>query len=357
MASLFLWHWQIPCLLALLALGGCSNLPYFAQAVAGQIELGHKQRPVADVISAPDTPPVLAERLRWAWQMRDFASTELHLPDNNSYRQYADLQRNYVVWNVVATPEFAFTPTTQCFPLAGCLPYQGFFDKHMAEEHAQQLRQQGHDVWLYGVSAYSTLGWLDDPLLNTFTRYGEISMARLMFHELAHQQVYVKDDSAFNEAFATAVELEGTQRWIARYGSAQQAKQLQQGERSRTLLQPLLDDARRELERLYAQPLTLDEKRQAKQAYLQRLADNYRQTKQQQSLAGVYDHRFQPLPINAYFASLATYHRLVPAFRQLLRQCQQNWPCFYQQVRQLAAHPKPERDRQLAQLMDSGKTP
>lgn len=357
LASLFCFGRRCLWPLTLLLLGGCASLPYYTQALAGQIELSRKARPVQDVITAPDTPPATIQRLKWATLMRDFASRELYLPDNASYRNYADLQRPYVVWNVVATPEFAFTPKTECFPIAGCLSYQGFFDQPMAQQHAQQLQQQGYDVWLYGVSAYSTLGWIDDPLLNTFTRYSDINMARLIFHELAHQVVYVQDDSAFNEAFATAVELEGTKRWIDAYGTPAQRQQLQQSEQGRELFRGLLANTRQQLETLYAQPLPVEEKRRQKAQQLEALASSYRQLQQESPHTKGYDHWFQPLPNNAHFASLATYHRLVPAFQALLQQAGNEWPRFYQQVKQLAQQPRAEREQQLQALLDSGKRP
>lgn len=343
--------------LPLLALGGCASLQYYGQAAAGQIELSRKARPLEDVIMAPDTPPSVAERLRWAMLMRDFASSELHLPDNASYRSYADLQRPYVLWNVVAAPEFSFEPKIDCFPIAGCLAYRGFFDQAAAQLHAERLRQQGYDVWLYGIAAYSTLGWIDDPLLNTFIRYADVDIARLMFHELAHQVVYVQDDSGFNEAFATTVELEGGKLWIARYGNSRQQQQLQLGERRRAAFHSLLADARQELEALYRQPLNVEQKRTQKDHLLRQLAQRYQQFKQQWQQYSGYDHWFQPLPNNAWFVSLATYQRLVPAFQRLLQQNDGDWRRFYQEVQALAQMPRAERDIRLQSLLSASKAP
>jgi predicted aminopeptidase len=182
-------------------------------------------------------------------------------------------------------------------------------------------------------------------------------MARLIFHELAHQEIYVQDDSAFNEAFATAVELEGAKRWINRYGNPQLQQQLQQSEQGRELFQGLLTQTRQQLEALYAQPLPVEEKRRQKAQQLEALALSYQQLKQHRPDAGGYDHWFQPLPNNAHFVSLATYHRLVPAFQALLQQADNNWARFYQQVKQLARQPRAEREQQLQALLDSGKRP
>ena len=351
LASLFV-------LLAAQLLSGCASLQYYGQAVAGQIELSRKARPLEDVIMAPDTPPSVAERLRWAMLMRDFASSELQLPDNASYRSYADLQRQYVLWNIVAAPEFSLEAKTDCFPIAGCLAYRGFFDQSAAQRHAEQLQQQGYDVWLYGIAAYSTLGWIDDPLLNTFIGYSDSDMARLIFHELAHQVLYVPDDSGFNEAFATAVELEGVQQWLTRYGSARQQQQLQLGEQRRSAFHALLADTRSQLETLYRQPLDITHKREQKQALLQQLAQRYRQFRQQWHGYSGYDYWFQPLPNNAWFVSQATYQRLVPAFRQLLLQSGHDWQRFYRTAAELGQLPRAERERRLqALLVSASKAP
>lgn len=340
-------------LLAALLLSGCASLRYYGQAAAGQIELSRKARPLEDVIMAPDTPRPVAERLRWAMLIRDFASAELHLPDNASYRSYADLQREYVLWNIVAAPEFSLEPKIDCFPIAGCLAYRGFFDQSAAQRHAEQLQQQGYDVWLYGIPAYSTLGWIDDPLLNTFIGYSDSDMARLIFHELAHQVVYVQDDSGFNEAFATAVELEGVKQWLTRYGSAWQQQQLQLSEQRRSAFHALLADTRRQLEALYRQPLDTAPKRQQKQALLQQLAQRYQQFKQQWHDYSGYDYWFRPLPNNAWFVSQATYERLVPAFRQLLLQSGHDWPRFYRAAAELGRLSRAERERRLEALLAS----
>src|SRR5512132_203702 len=189
----------------LLALSGCETLAYYMQALGGQLELMARAQPVAAVIQDPATPQALRDRLELARSIRDYASRELGLPDNGSYRSYADLERPYVVWNVVAAPEFGLEPVESCFPVAGCVPYRGFFSREDAERHAGRLHSAGNDVNVRGVPAYSTLGRFDDPLLSTFIRNPDAELARLIFHELAHQRLYVKGDATFNESFAVVV--------------------------------------------------------------------------------------------------------------------------------------------------------
>ncbi|MGH8722269.1 MAG: aminopeptidase, partial [Burkholderiales bacterium] len=173
------------------ALAGCETLAYYGQAAGGQLAVSAAARPLAQVLADPDVAPALKERLRLAGELRDYATRELKLPESGAYRGYADLGRPFALWNVVAAPEFALEPVQSCFPIAGCVAYRGYFDRKDAERHAAARRGAGYDVVVYGVPAYSTLGWFDDPLLSTFIDYPDAELARLMFHELAHQVAYV----------------------------------------------------------------------------------------------------------------------------------------------------------------------
>ncbi len=215
-------HYRLLALLLLpvgWVLSGCSNLAYYSQAIAGHWQLLHQRRPVDEVLADPATPPVLRQRLETARRLRDFASTELALPDNGSYRSYADLQRPYVVMNVFAAPELSLQLREWCFLVVGCVYYRGYFDADTARQFAATLHARGDDVYLAGIPAYSTLSWFDDPLLNTFVNWPTARLAELMFHELAHQRLFVAGDTDFNEAFATAVGHLGTRHWLARYGT------------------------------------------------------------------------------------------------------------------------------------------
>ena len=219
---------------------GCSTLAYYGQAVHGHLDLIGRARPVAEVLAEPDTPAALRERLQLTQALRDFAVTELALPDNRSYRRYADLQRDAAVWNVVATPELSLTLQTWCFAVMGCVGYRGYYDRAGADALAAGLRAQGLEVQVYGVPAYSTLGWTDwlggDPLLNTFIRWPEGDLARLLFHELAHQVAYAADDTTFNESYATAVERLGGQRWLAERPAARAEAERAEARRADWLL-------------------------------------------------------------------------------------------------------------------------
>ena len=197
---------------------GCSALDYYAQSIEGHFAMLRAARPIPEIVSDPSTAESLKQRLQRAERIRAFASSELALPENQSYRSYADLQRPFVVWNVFATPELSLELKQWCYPVVGCAGYRGYFERTMAEEAAEQLRAEGYEVNVTGVPAYSTLGWFADPLLNTFIGGTEGQLAGLIFHELAHQVVFVGGDTTFNESFATAVEREGVRRWLAANG-------------------------------------------------------------------------------------------------------------------------------------------
>jgi len=331
---------------ALLALGGCETLSYYAQAVDGQFELMHRARPVSQWIADPATPPALRQRLELAAQMRAFASQELKLPDNGSYRSYVRLDRPYVVWNVFAAPEFSVTPVESCFPVAGCVDYRGFFARADAERNVAKLRAKGLDVFSYGVPAYSTLGWFDDPLLSTFIGYPDWELARLMFHELAHQLVYVKGDTTFNESFAVTVENEGVRRWLEAGGRGGELAAFREAEARKRAFVGLVEEARARLARAYAEPLAPEAMRAAKLAEFARLAERYAALKERWGGYSGYD-RLMTEPNNALLASISAYTQLVPAFRRELAAAHGDLGAFYARVKALARLPKAERDALL----------
>jgi predicted aminopeptidase len=318
-------------LLAVLLLSGCETLSYYAQAINGQLTLMSQAQPVDSLIADPATPPALRERLELARAIRDYASRELKLPDNGSYRSYADIGRPYVVWNVVAAPEFSIEPLESCFPVAGCVPYRGFFDKESAERHAAALRAAGNDVNMRGVAAYSTLGRFNDPLLSTFIRNPDAELARLIFHELAHQLLYVKGDSTFNESFAVTVERAGVRRWLAATGRSAGLQLFFEGQETNRKFFDELTRARTRLKALYGMPLPPEVMRERKRVEFAELQKALEATS-----------RFRVLePNNALIASFATYTQLVPAFEKLLAEEGGDLERFYARAKKLAAGGKP----------------
>lgn len=324
---------------------GCSTLAYYGQAVGGHLDLMGRARPVAEVLAAPDTPAALRERLQLTQALRDFAVTELKLPDNRSYRRYADLQREAAVWNVVATPELSLTLQTWCFPLMGCVGYRGYFDRAAADALAAELKVQGLEVQVYGVPAYSTLGWTDwlggDPLLNTFIRWSEGDLARLIFHELAHQVAYAADDTTFNESYATAVERLGGQRWLA--GRPAAREEAERAEARRADWRALMQRQRDRLQALYTAPLDDAAKRARKAELMAQWRADYETLKRERwgGFAG-YDAAVARAN-NASFGVQAAYHDLVPAFERLFEREGRDWTRFHAEVKRLAALPKDQR--------------
>jgi len=330
---------------------GCSTLGYYAQAAGGHVELMQRSRPVDEWLADDATPAALRERLQLAQRMRDFAVDELKLPDNGSYRRYADLQRGAVVWNVVAAPELSLALKTWCFPVLGCVGYRGYFDRGQADALAAQLRAEGWDVNVYGVPAYSTLGWTDwlggDPLLNTFVHWPEGELARIMFHELAHQVAYADDDTTFNESFATAVERIGGRRWLEQQASAQARAEYAALDARRQDFRALTQHARSELDAVYASALPEDVQRERKAAVLAAMQIEYASIKATRwgGFAG-YDGWFGRAN-NAALGVQAAYHELVPAFERLFERSGGDFEHFYARVRELAALPKDERRAKL----------
>ncbi|UCR81743.1 aminopeptidase [Pseudomonas chlororaphis] len=336
--------------LALLLLNGCSSVGYYGQLASGQWQLLRARTPVEQVIADPARDPLLRAHLTQSQKARRFASQHLHLPDNQSYRLYADIGRPYVVWNVFSTPEFSLSPKTHCFPIAGCVAYRGYYSQSAARGEAALQKQQGMDVAIGGVEAYSTLGWFNDPILSSMLHWGDERLATLIFHELAHQRFYVKDDTEFNESFATFVEQEGTRQWRAARGLPPASDALV---KQKDQFIQLILDTRQRLERLYALPLPAEQMRQRKAAEFEQLRRDYQQLKDSQWHGDSrYDFWINTPLNNARLLPFGLYDQWVPAFAALFQQVNGDWPAFYQAVEKLGALPAEKRKAALQALMD-----
>jgi predicted aminopeptidase len=333
-----------------LLLSGCANVGYYWQSVSGQIGIWRRERPIEEVINDAATPEALKRKLAYLIQVREFASRELGLPDNRSYRSYADLERPFVVWNVFAAPEFSTEPLRWCFLFTGCVSYRGYFDREEAERFAARLAEQGHDVFIGGVPAYSTLGWFADPVLNTFIRFPDAELARLVFHELAHQVVYVKGDTVFNESFAVAVEQEGLRRWIARTGDTGGRESYERDRRVRVEFVRLVQKHRARLEALYRSGLAPEAMRIRKRELFGEFDAEYRAAKAGWGGHAGYDSWFSRGPNNAQIASVALYTQRVPAFEALFHREGGDWGRFYGATKELAALPREQRDARLTAM-------
>ncbi|MCH7828980.1 MAG: aminopeptidase [Proteobacteria bacterium] len=325
-------------------LAGC----YYMQAAAGQWEVIHKRVPLEDVIGAADTSPELASRLRLLNAARDFSIEVLGLPDNKSYRTYTDLSRDYVVWNVFAAPEFSLQPEQWCFPIAGCVNYRGYFSHDKAIRESERLAKKGFDVAVGGVAAYSTLGNFSDPLLSTMMRWGDIELIAMLFHELAHQVVYVKDDSAFNESFATAVEEFGVKSWLEFRGQGEQMAAYHENRELQRRLMVLVAAARGTLRSVYSADIEDSRKRELKRARLKLLARDIRAERERhgRESAGWFSDEIN----NAHLISMTLYEGRLPSFRTMLSQCDDNILCFYRAAQELADLGVKERQIRLDAL-------
>ena len=335
-------------LLLSLALSGCESVGYYSQAINGQYRIMQGRQPIEDIISDPDTPETLTKRLELILAVREFAETELQLPVGDHYLSYVELDRPVVAWNIFAAPELSLEPKTWCYPIAGCAAYRGYFDIHDARRYSQKLRAQGYDVYIGGVTAYSTLGWFDDPVLSTFSKLDDAQTAALIFHELAHQKLYVPGDTVFNESFATAVEQEGLRRWqIASNNASIYEAYLSKRQRQDTFVD-LIMKYRRRLESMYAEELSIEAKRDAKVRIISELISEYHQMKSASPEMAVYANWFKQPVNNAQIISITSYNEFVPAFNNLLIQHDRNLQKFYDACRRLAQKDISERHDILA---------
>lgn len=326
------------------------GVSYYWQAARGHMALMRKAEPIAAVIADPQTPLELRDKLVGATAAVAFAHEQLLLPDNGSYASFADLDRRYAVWNVVAAPPLSLEPRSWCFPVAGCVSYRGYFTLQGASSFADDLRAAGDDVYVGGVTAYSTLGRFADPLLNTVMHLPDYRLAGVIFHELAHQQLYVRDDSQFNEGFASFIEAEGVRRWLLSRGDAQAwCRYRLAQQRERQVLQ-MLGEFRLALGNVYDRDSPDAAKLDAKSALLATIGETYVELKRSWQGPPDFDHWFATPFNNARFAMLATYDHDVPAFAALLAQSEGDLEMFYQRAAELAAAAAAERRRRLDTL-------
>ena len=343
---------------------GCSDTAYLLHSAKGHLDILQAARPVDAWLGEDSTPAALKQRLRLAQDIRRFAVSALQLPDNASYHRYAELGRRSVVWNVVAAPAYSLTLTTWCFPVTGCVGYRGYFDEHEAQQQANALRAQGLEASVYGVPAYSTLGWTNwlggDPLLSTFIHYPQGELARMVFHELAHQVLYVKDDTAFNESFATTVERLGSAAWLASQADPAAQTEYAALDARRQAFRALTSRTRSKLLAIYttdaATPPSASQQEALKSAAYAEFRQAYAQLRDSWGGYARYD-AWVAGANNAAFGALAAYDDWVGAFEALYQQHPGDWAAFYAAAQQLAGLPRPERTQRLQLLKGTAQSP
>ena len=332
----------------------CSSLGYYSQLARGQWALLQSRQPVDDVLLSPAASPGTKRKLTLALKARAFASEKLGLPDNGSYRLFVKLDRPYVVWNLFATEEFSVEPITHCFPIAGCVAYQGFYQQTDAQQAADKLASQGKDTFIGGVNAYSTLGWFNDPLLSTMLNWPDDRLAALIFHELAHQKYYLKGDTAFNESYASFVEREGLGQWQLAQGRSPQADNQAA---IRDAITKLVLNTREKLNALYAKQLPPQQMRAGKAKLFAQLRLDYQRWKAQHNIAQIgYESWFGSKLNNASLLPFGLYDGWVKAFAQLFENNHRQWPAFYKAVGKLGSLDDKARNQALRQLMQQAQS-
>jgi predicted aminopeptidase len=331
-------------------LSACSTLGYYAQSVGGQLDVLARREPIARLLQDDTQSPQLRDKLETVVCIRRFASTALDLPDNGSYTSYVQLERPYAVWNVFATPEFSLRLREWCFPVAGCVRYRGYFRETAAHDYADGLAAAGFDTYVGGSVAYSTLGWFDDPVLSTLTGFSNARLAGVIFHELAHQQLYIEDDTAFNEGFAMTVELEGVAAWLRSNADPAEAADYAVFLDRQEDFVALVLRTREQLQTLYASDATPAGKRQEKAHLVAAMRASYATLKRRWGGYDGYDTWFADGINNAKLAAVGTYRDYVPWFRQLFRNSGGDFATFYRAAATIGALPKDQRLQRLRQL-------
>jgi len=336
---------------------GCSNISYYAQSIAGGFNVLVNREPIETVLQDESVPQNIKTKLATVLHIRQFASEALHLPNNGSYRTYVDLGRPYAVWNVFATPPYSMEMEKWCFLFVGCVKYRGYFNEQDAVDFADGLDNEGLDVYVSGVAAYSTIGWFDDPVMNTIINRDDIRLAGLIFHELSHQVVFIKGDTAFNEGFAVAVELEGIKRWLAQNGSPEDAQlYTQRKQRHKQFLQ-LVSETGHRLDALYRSGQPEARLSQEKSNIISQLHNEYAILKQSWNGYDGYDRWFSRNINNAQIAAVTTYRDYVPAFQALLQQQGGDLSAFYDRVAEIGDLSMEQRTARINQLSQVSTLP
>lgn len=337
-------------MVACLSLCACESISYYSQAAQGQWHILRGRTPIEEVINSGTAPKAIKAKLELTQRVRQFAKDRLALSRAGGYIDYVDIGRPYVVWNVFAAPEFDVNPMTWCFPIAGCVPYRGYFSEQDANAYAKTLAAQGYDVHVGGVEAYSTLGWFRDPVLSTFLARDDANLAALLIHEMSHQHLYLPGDATFNESYATTVEIEGLGLWLHQNPSSAGAETHAESLALRDAFIELLMQHREKLRVLFASNQSIEEKRIQKTALNEELLRDYKQFKRTHPNAGNrFDGWFNRPINNARLSSLATYSRWVPAMRAVFTTCSGNFACFHERIEELSELPADKRQATLEQ--------
>ena len=338
------------CLLLTVFISGCADISYYMQSVDGHLSIIHKTQKIDDLLEDANTSPELKKRLELVTQIRLYAIEQMHLPESDSYTIYADLGRKYVLRNLFAAQELSIKPKQWCYPVVGCAGYRGYFNIQQLERFADNLKQQGYDIYISNVPAYSTLGWFDDPVLNTFINWPDYLLAGLIFHELSHQHVYVDGDTQFNESFAVTVQQAGVTSWLKSLGKEDQVTRFQAYLSNRQQVINLIIQTREELKQAYAENIETSEKRLIKQRIMSGLKTKYQQMSSEFEVADGFSRWFAADINNAQLASISTYYADVPVFKKFLDDADNDFEVFLKRIKNIAELPEKKRNRCMQYL-------
>jgi predicted aminopeptidase len=322
------YYRQMTILFIVFLLSGCASINYYSQSIRGQFEVLQKRQKINDILKENNISDTLRSKLNTVLLLKKFSIQQLGLPKNNSYLSYTDLERHYVIWNIFATEEFSLESVKWCYLIVGCLSYRGYFSREEAQQYTKKLEEQGYDVYLGGVSAYSTLGWFDDPVLNTMLRWSDTRLATVMFHELAHQQLYIKNDTEFNEAYADTVAYIGVTKWLAQNPDKNLLKEYKQSQYQEKKFIDLIMHYKSILSDIYQSAENEAITRKQKKESLQQMTNEYLQISQTWK-NNAYKKWFSTEINNAKLAAIITYRKYFPAFIELYEKLEKNLPRFY----------------------------
>lgn len=335
-------------IIGLVFFSGCSSINYYSEIVGGHLDIISKTEDIDDVLKDNKTTEKVKKKLRLVKDVKKFAVDKLYLPDNDSYTEYVDLKRDYVLWSVVATPELSIKPYKSCFLIVGCMNYRGFFNEESAEEFANDLKEKGFDVSINGVAAYSTLGWFDDPVTNTMTRWRDTQLAGLIFHELTHQKLYIDSDTTFNESLAVTIQYEGIVRWLKEKNEIEAIDKYKSYNNRRKQFLELVLNTHNELKELYESELSDEQKRAQKKTIFEKMKSQYAELKKSWDGYSGYDNWFNKDLDNAKLALISTYNGYVEGFKAILnKDCEGDVKCFFNKVSKLSEKNFEERKEKL----------
>jgi len=326
---------------------GCADVRYYMQSVRGQLDVVSRRQDIVELLEDETLPQAMRDRLNLVLDVRRFAVDAMQLPESGSYKAYADLERDYAVKNLFAAPEFSTHLRTWCYPIIGCATYRGYFDEDQLNATAKKLSKQGYDIYTGRVAAYSTLGWFDDPILNTVMGWPEYQLIGLIFHELAHHRLYIEDDTVFNESFASAVEQSGIELWYSRQARHDQVRIYLERKDSRKLVMDIIFRTRDELAELYRQELPVEDARQKKDQLMRQAKKEYEQLGEQVTSSSGFNRWFAGELNNAKLGSVAAYNNYKDAFLAILASHDHDYAKFYSEVEALGKLDRAERKARM----------